>query len=249
MNSVYFQTSKRGDILSLAHALYGAYRLRNEKLNILVAEEYADTLALCDYVTPVVWRGDWKNLGDAYKFAKKNFDRVISTQTSSQNRTFQSWQHQQWQAAGMLHHWDKYPLTLNRPNNAHDLVARYLENRPTILFADKSESSPFPHADRLAALLEKEFGKTHALVRLSGIRLERMCDCIALYDASKALVVTETAHLHLSKATKTPVFALTTNTPTRWHGSAWSKHFRYYARYNQYEREEMELIEAIRKAL
>lgn len=253
MNSVWVQTGKIGDVLSLVPILYGQFRLQGVKPKLLIAEEYADTVALCDYIEPVIWNGHWQDLYSAIQFAKKHFDRVIVPQTYGKEvaiaKRRHSWQLDQYERAGALHQFDKLPLILNRPSNAQELVARHLGIRPTILFADQGESSPFPHSDRLAALLEKEFGATHQIVRLSGIRLDNFCDCIALYDAAKAIVVTETAHLHLSKATKTPVFALTTNLPTRWHGSAWSKHFRFYARYNQYEREEAGLIEAIRKAL
>jgi len=178
---------------------------------------------------------------------------VIVPQTYGQNVTIEHrtpyFQYDQWLRAGGLLFWDKLPLTIPRRESAKQFTADFLGNKPAILFADKGESSPFEHADRLVGLLDELFGKTHNIVRLSETRLERFTDYVCLYDAAAVLVVTETSHLHLSKATKTPTFALVTDKPQRWHGSAWAKNHLLHIRYSQYERRERELIEGIRSVL
>lgn len=253
MSKAFLILGKHGDLLSVAPIFWKQFKLTGQKTNVIVSRKYADTLSCMDYVNPVVLDIGFGDLESAIKHAKRNFNEVVIPQTYGATVGIQhklpSFQLDQYQRAGELHSWDKLPLIIKRPNNAKDIVERFLGNRPAILVADHSESSPAPFADRLCALLEREFGKTHAVVRLSTIRLEKFCDCIALHDAAKAVVVTETAHLHLSKATTTPVFAFATNIPSRWHGSAWSKCFKFYARYYQYERVEQELVEEMRKVL
>lgn len=219
----------------------------------MVASAYKDVMASVPYVLTHIWNGHWQDLEGAIKLGKREYDEVVVPQTYGKtvaiSHTESSFQLDQWKRAGELHNWDKLPLTINRPTNEKDIVSRIMGSRPTILFADHSESSPAPFADRLCALLEREFSKTHQIVRLSTVRLEKFCDCIALYDAADAVIVTETAHLHLSKATKTPVFALATDSPSRWHGSAWSSRFRFYCRYGQYELMESELLNCLRATL
>lgn len=253
MSECFIQLAKIGDILSLAPLLSHKAEKQKSPVNLVISKEYQDVVAGLDYIKPDVLDIHWQDLESAIRYAKQKYDRVFCPQTYGKNVTIQhrypSFQHDQWARCNSLHLFGKLPLILPRPDSATQLVTRHLGNRPTILFADKGESSPFEHADRLSERLHREFGETHNIVRTSGIKLDRFRDFLALYDAAEALIVTETAHLHLSKATKTPTFALVTDKPQRWHGSAWANNFLLHIRYSQYLRREKELLKGIRSVV
>jgi ADP-heptose:LPS heptosyltransferase len=249
-STVYCQLGKIGDILSILSLLEHYSKRDKAPVNLVIAKQYAGVVENLDYINPVIFDGHWQSLSEAIKFAKQRFDHVIVPQTYGKDTPIEhrtpSFQYDQWLRAGGLALWDKLPLTIPRNGN---LAADYGVDRNTILFADQGESSPFEHVQRLAGLLQNTFAATHRVVLLSGIRLERFTDFVQLYDAAACLIVTETAHLHLAKATKTPTFALVTDKPERWHGSAWSKTHKLHIRYSQYGRRERELIEGLRSVL
>lgn len=253
MSKCFVLAGKIGDILSCCPFLLEESKKQKNPTAVVTSRKYSDVLSGLDYVSLDILDYDWDDLESYIKHAKRNYEKAIISQSYGRNVSIQhrhpSFQYEQWGRSGYLHLWDKLPLIIPRPPNAKELVERYMGKRPAILFADKGESSPFLHGDYLAGLLQDSFGKTHDIVRLSTIRLDKFTDFVALYDAASILVVTETAHLHLSKASKTPTFALVTDTPERWHGSAWSKQFKLHIRYSQFQRRSMELIEGIKSVL
>lgn len=253
MSDCYVQTAKYGDVISVLPLFSHKAKRENRKINLVISKQYADVVSGLDYINPDVVDEFWQDLELFVKYAKRKYDKVFIPSTYGKSVSIQhrlpSWQLDQWSRCGELHNFDKFPLVIPRPTNAKELVARHMGERPTILFADKGESSQFESADRLAEKLTSEFGTTHQVVRLSTIRLEKFTDFVALYDAAACLVVTETSHLHLSKACDKPIFALATDTPERWHGSAWSHKFKLHIRYSQFKRREQELIEGIRSVL
>ena len=244
---------KIGDILSILPILSYEHGKTGEKQTLAISKQYSGIVEGLDYVEALVIDCHWQDLEYAIKYCKRRYDKVVVAQTygktvAIQHRTH-SFQYDQWMRAGMLKHWDNLPLVIPRPTNAKQLVDSHLGTRPSILFADSGESSQFEFSNQLAEALTKEFEETHNIVRLSTIRLERFTDFVALYDAADVLIVTETAHLHLSKASPTPTFALLTDKPQRWHGSAWSKQFGHAIRYSEYELREMEFINEVRKKI
>jgi ADP-heptose:LPS heptosyltransferase len=253
MNTAYLQLGKIGDVLSILPLLSFKHDRSNIPQNLVISKEYADTVTGLDYINADILDIHWQDLESAIKYAKTKYDKAYCPQTYGKNiaiaHHLPSFQLDQWQRCGELNLFDKLPLVIPRPANTQELVARYLGGRPAILFADQGESSQFEMADQLAATLHREFGNSHQIVRLSSIRLEKFTDFVALYDSADCLIVTETAHLHLSKATSTPVFALATDHPELWHGSAWSQKFKLHIRYSQFKRREQELIEGIRSVL
>lgn len=253
MQTAWVQLGKYGDVLSLLPLLWQKARQQKSPCNLVISEQYADVVQGLDYIKPDILSIHWQDLENAIKHAKRKYDKVFIPQTYGKTvaitHRHASWQLDQFARCGSLHQFDRHPLVIPRPANAQEIVARHLERRPAILFADKGESSPFESADVLAARLAAEFGTSHQVVRLSSIRLEKFTDFVALYDAAACLVVTETSHLHLSKAANIPIFALVTDKPERWHGSAWSHKFKLHIRYSQFKRRETELIEGIRSVL
>lgn len=249
----YVLAGKIGDQLSFAPVLRKKFLETGKPTVLVTSKRYADILSGLEYVRQDVLDEDWQNLEAFIKHSKRKYDRTFIPQTFGTSVAIQhrlpSWQLDAYARCGMLHWWDKLPLAIPRPANAGEIVASHMGGRPTILFADQGESSPFESREALAQRLSAEFGKSHQIVRLSTIRLERFTDFLALYDAAACLVTTETSHLHLSKACDRPIFALATDTPERWHGSAWSRKFKLHIRYSQYRRREQELIEGIRSVL
>lgn len=239
---------KHGDIASIVPLLQEAWRTTGLTQHMIVAAPYTDIALRAPGVTPVIFPGDWQDLDGAYRFAKVSFDRVICPATYGNGfpiqKRFPSFQYDQWSRAGALDKWDSLPLTLK--DNPDGIVAYPKE--PYILLADHSESSPFEPIEDLASFLTESF-PTHTVVRLSGLRVPNICDFVPLYDRAACLVSIETAHLHLSKASKVPVVALVTDKPSLWHGSAWSKRFRLHVRYSDYTNRRLDIIHAVQNAI
>jgi hypothetical protein len=253
MSRAYIQLGKNGDILSILPILQNEYRITGEPQNLVVACDYANMLARCKFVKPVKYNGDFSDLSGAIKFAKERFDRVIVPQVYGREFPIQhkhpSFQYDQWDRAGYLDKWDTLSLDVPRPNYAAAMVKKRIGVSRCILFADHSQSSPFRFKDELAGMLEKEFGSTHKIIRLSEVRLVNPMDLLALYDAAELLVSIETFHLHLSAAAHVPVIALATDTPSRWHGTAHHKRFAFYCRYGEWQLRKHELLQHARDAI
>lgn len=253
METCWLQLAKIGDVLSILPLLSFKAKQQGKPCNLVISEQYSDVVKGLDYIKPDILSIHWQDLEAAYRYAKRKYEKVYAPATCGKTVSIQhrhaSWQMDAYARCGSLHWFDRLPLVIPRPSNAKELVARHMGQRPTILFADKGESSQFESSDYLAQKLESEFGASHQIVRLSSIRLEKFTDFVALYDAAACLIVTETSHLHLSKACDIPIFALATDKPERWHGSAWSSKFKLHIRYSQFKRREMELIEGIRSVL
>lgn len=253
MSRIFVMLGKNGDQLSVLPILQHEYNLTGEKQTIMVSKQYSSLLQRVSFAKSEVFDGSWQDLKGAIRYAKQHFNGVIVPQTFGKDFPIQhktaSFQLDQWLRAGYLDKWDTLPLTLPRPKNAKAIAKKHLQGKPTILFGDHSQSSPFPHREEFAKLLQHHFSHTHQIIRLSTIQLEHPLDLLALYDAADLLVSIETMHLHLSKATSTPVIALATDTPTKWHGSANSRRFRFYAHYGEWEHRKTELIQAAKAAL
>lgn len=253
MSRAFIQLGKCGDILSVLPILQNEYRITGEPQKLVVASDYAFMLARCKFIKPVIFRGEFSDLTGAIKFAKRKFDRVIVPQVYGREFPFKrkhpSFQYDQWDRAGYLDKWDTLSLDLPRPCYAPAIVKKRIAGRRCILFADHSQSSPFPYKEELAGLLEKEFGATHHILRLSEVRFVNPLDLLVLYDAAELLVSIETLHLHLSIAAKIPVIALATDKPSRWHGTAYQKRFAYYCRYGEFQLRKHELLQHAKDAI
>lgn len=234
----YVQTAKFGDIISILPILHDEWRRTGEKPALVVSKQYAVAFTTIDYIQLCVYDGDWQDVFGAIKFAKQNFAEVIIPQTHGNGynpeRKRASFQLDQWDRCGAYDKWDTLPMILPRPANASELVKRHL-GKPSILYADHSESSPFDRSDELYESLTKTF-PDHKIVRLSSIRFPNLLDVLALYDAAQLIVTIETVFLHLLHATDTPGIALATDKPSKWHGSAGSMKFAFYTHYDEFDK-------------
>jgi len=211
----------------------------------MVSKQYSSILERAPYVEPFIYNGAWTSLEAALLVAKLHFNRVICLATFGlkfpiEHKT-SSFATDQFERAGLLHLWNNLPLVL-------DYAKRKPFQKPTILFADHSQSSPFLYKQSLYQLLKENF-PDHQVLLLSDVLLPHFADFVGWFDKADALVTVETAHLHLSAASRTPVFALAADKPGKWNGTAWSKRLSFYCRYSEFEQRKGELIQAIKDTL
>src|SRR6478736_8390265 len=179
---------KIGDLLNAVPLMWKKSKDDKSPVNLVVSEQYSHVVSGLDYIQPDILSIHWQDFESGLKHSKRKYDKVYAPQTFGKTVAIQhrhaSWQMDAYARCGSLHWFDRLPLVIPRPPNAKELVARHMGQRPTILFADKGESSQFESSDYLAQKLESEFGASHQVVRLSSIRLEKFTDFVALYDAA-----------------------------------------------------------------
>lgn len=235
----YVQLGKIGDILSVVPML-------DDGDVMVVSKQYAHVMQRIPVKT-CEYDGDWTDLVGAIRFAKARFPDVVVPQMHGgkefpmRHRT-PSFQLDQWQRCGKLSEWD------NRPLNVIPSPFTPLSEKPHILYADHSQSSPFLHKDDLYKVLKESFPDME-VIRLSETWLDNFCDFVSIYNHAAAIVSVETAHLHLAKASKIPIIALATDTPSKWHGSAYSKRFAFHCRYGDYMARKEELVAELKCAI
>jgi hypothetical protein len=248
----YVQTGKYGDVASVLPILLHEFQTTGIKPSLVIAKQYADILQGVSYVGPVIFDGDMGDVRGAIKLAKRKFENVIVPQTHGRDYPVEhktpSFQYSQWLRAGCVEHFEDWPLVFDQRSSLRERILIRSTVRcgrgasPSekfILFADHSESSPFQQANELAKMLKDEFGSTHKIIRLSEVKASRIFDVLGLYDKADCLVTVETAHVHLSKASKVPTIVLAAD---GWRGSAWHPKFRFYCRYGEWERRKKRIL-------
>lgn len=247
---VFITLAKHGDQLAHLPIIHHWFKQNKRKPTMMVSRQYSSILRRVPYVEPMIYEGDWSDLSGALKLAKQKFNDVTVLSTFGngfpiQHRT-SSFVLDAYDRAGCLHLWDTLKLELERRTQPE--ILKQYPRIPTILLADHSQSSPFLQKHQLYDLLVNEF-PNHVIVRLQEYKFPHIVDCLSWYDKAAAVVCVESAHLHLTAATKTPVVALATDKPTRWNGSAWSKRFAFYCRYSEFDERKEEMIEAMKDAM
>lgn len=246
MTTAFVQLGKIGDVLNSIPIAQAHHRETGEKPHFVISKQYASILDRIPNVIPAIFDGEWDNLAGAIKWAKRQFDNVIVTQTYGKDMPIEhrcsSWQLDAYERAGRLHQFDTLPLEVSTNGNLAIFEA------PTILLCDHSQSSPFFQAEDLHRLLEERF-PLHEIKRASDFRLKNFCEFVPIFRSVEAIVCVESAHLHLTRATKTPVVALAADLPSKWNGSAWSKRYAFYCRYSEYEERKEELVERLDAAM
>jgi hypothetical protein len=75
---------------------------------------------------------------------------------------------------------------------------------------------------------------------------ERLYDLLAIYERAALLIAIDSAPLHLAWACRQfPVFALTQDKPSLWHGSSWRPNHLWYCRYHDWPERAVEMLAAI----
>lgn len=237
MKQVLICLGKYGDVIGILALLHERFKCTGQIQNLMVAKKYAGLLDGCSYINAIIFDGDFSQLSDAYRLAKQQFDEVICLQVFGKDFPFQhtqkNFQQEQWHRAGMANMVGRFPLVFDKRNKEREekLLAELNLPEKFILVADKSESSPFPQIEDLLTGL-KSLGLP--VFMLSGIWVEKLYDLIAVYDKATVIVSTETAHLHLTAASNTPVIALATDKPSLWHGTLPHNRFAFHCYYGEY---------------
>lgn len=250
MTDAWVLPGKIGDILSALPILGEEARIHGKRQVLVVSREYASILDRAPYVDPVVYEGDWQDLSGALRFAKKNFKKVINLATYGKQFPVEhltpSYEYDRWYRAGYLDKWDTLPLEMD----VEDAGRVSWLTKKVILIADRGQGSPFQYSNELSDLIAASF-PDHHIALLSAIKLPSFCEFIPLYNHKQAaaLVTIDTAHLHLSKACNIPTFVLATDKPSPWSGSGWSKKFKWYARYSEWNERKDELVRVMKRVL
>ena len=246
MNDCYLQLSKRGDVLGILPILYHRFKETGKKQNLVISKKYADIVEGCSYIEPVIFEGNHGDLKEAIRFAKQRFDSVTTLQCHCRDFQIQhrtpSFQLDQWLRGGCIEHFGEWPLVLDQRSTLQERILRdstVKRGERFILIADHSESSPFEKIGELIEMVTKEFGETYKIIKLSEIKAVNFIHVLGLYDKASALVSIETAHTHLSLASKVPVFVLATD---GWRGSAYQERFKFYCRYSQWDEQKIRLL-------
>lgn len=250
--TLWIQLGRYGDIINILPLLHDAYVSTGQKQNLLVAENYLSLLDGVSYVIPHSFDGNFADLHAATNSMRPKFRNFKITQVYAKNFGLQkqtdSFTKESWQRVGMLHKWNKLPLTFDRRNYQREkaLRDRYFKDKPVVLVAVNGISSPFPHTNDLLQLLRSELGKNYNVIDLSSVFAERFYDLLGLFDHARCLVTIDTAHMHLARGSKVPVIALVTDGPTPWHATAPipGQVLRY--RYSEYPNHKDHIISAIK---
>lgn len=231
---------KSGDVLSIIPCLQAEYRETGKKPTLIVSKDYSALPKMLPWLNVEEFDGSFEFIGNALRWAKQ-FGKVdFIPQMSGVGypqpaRKHPSFQYSQWDRMGRLHQWNELTLELPRTGNVT------IPDKPYVLLADHSQSSPFAPIEDLHSALVKEF-PSHSIVRCSSIRLPLLLDFLSLMDAGGLIVSIDTSFLHLSRATKTPVIALATDNPSLWHGSAFHPRMSLHVRYADYPLRKSELL-------
>lgn len=214
---LYIELGRAGDIVNILPLLWRDHGQR-APANLLVAKEYLLLTQGCSYFQAAVYPGRHNEPDKALIWAKQNRHSEtpvvcqVENNPHDSHQMTDSYQKESWRLAGALDDFGRWPLIFDRRNATREraLTDRIRRDKPMILFAGESISSPFPDAAPMLASLRARFSE-YDVVDLSTVRAEHLYDLLALYEAAVLMISVDTVHLHLSRACKTPVIAIINN--------------------------------------
>lgn len=233
---------RHGDLINI---LPLAVRLTRDGKPIkwVVNREFAPTLEGCSYVEPIIVDAGYGKPSAAASIAQSMglVGQAIIAQSygaiMERQRKHKSYQIESWEVAHYAHEFGYWPTVFDKRDEGreNELLKKYFDGRPLVLVATSSVSSPIPHLtgvfDDIRAVLgglTPDFN----VIDCSTIKAERIYDMLALLDQAKLLVTVDSALLHLSRASKCPVIAITND---KWFGSvpppSTIKEFKYSGAY------------------
>ena len=232
--------------MSCLPCLQSEFKETGVKPVLVVSKDYAELTKAIPWLVTEVFDGGFDFLGNALRWAKSRgkvdfIPQVHGVGYPHPARKHPSFQFCQWDRMGRLHQWNELTLELPRTGNLS------IPDKPFVLIADHSQSSPFSHKDRIYERCKKEFPE-HSIVRLSSIRTPHLFDFLTLYDSASLLISIDTAHAHLSRASKVPFIMLATDSPSSWHGSGYHPRMSLHVRYSDYLLREDEIFHVAKNA-
>lgn len=183
---------------------------RNGGCDWLIGKEFESVLQGISYVTPIIWSGGPETYDRAIQFARRSCTDPRYAQchhNPDQTRQMRSFCDESWRLAGYRYR-NVWPLIFDKRDKKREkaLIKKHIDpRRKNVLVGTKSISSPFPKANELIAKIR---GLDANVIDLDCIQAERIYDLIGLYDAADLLVSVDTVHIHLARASYTPLIAL-----------------------------------------
>ena len=261
--------SRYGDLMNLMPIWFRDAQIPgapafNAPSKVVVSAEYASLFDGISYADPIIFNGPTHEIQKAVDFAKtlggevvcpmfngprEQIDAVVRTQKPGQATSYEK---DAWRVTGNLKFWDDcLPLVFDHRDaqreekllREHDLIKRG-KQKPLMLLSLNGNASPFPYADLLRELVALKFGNDWRILELP--QAERIYDLLAIYERASLLIAADSAPLHLAWACrKLPVFALTQDRPTLWHGSSWRPTHLWYCRYHDWPERAVEMCQMI----
>lgn len=249
---------RHGDILLALPALKKWADQHGRPAALLTSSEFLPMLEGCSYVKATAQDWSFHDLHAVLAYLKNDLPQVpvkcLQFYGNGDEKSLPSFWHEQMYLAGLLGGGEDEPLVFDQRDEDRELRLLAEETfeegkgRPMVLVGMDGRSSPFKDGGLLRDLLSQNFPDVH-FVDLAAVDAVRIYDLLGLYDHAAALISIDTVHLHLSKASRVPVFALARDYPTRWHGTPQLPRFTWYCRYGQVMERVDELVEALRNTL
>src|ERR1044071_180892 len=215
------QLGKLGDILNILPLAYHDAGV-GKPWGIMVSKEFSTLLEGCSYVQQTVFDGPHFEIEKAYQQAAAYSQNVVVTQVNGpkdavlkycyepagmKGAVTTSFQKEQWRIARRLGEWQfNYPLVFDRrnPEREQDLVESFglpsgKKAKPLMLVSVKGQSSPVNFGKLLLGLLQLKFSKDYEIKEVP--QADRLYDLLAIYEKAAILVATDSAPLHLARAT------------------------------------------------
>ena len=260
----YVMLGAFGDLCAMIPFFYFRHRTTKKPVNVVVAKTYAPLFDGVSYVNPIVYQGDYSEVGLAIEFAKQQA-RGNSLQPinpppmvvqafghpAKPQRMTDSFIKEMWRFVGHENDWDRYPLVFDKRDYDREfaLAEKHIHNKDRVmLVAGVGRSSPFPHKDELVRLLTGEF-QDFQVIDMAEVVAEKPYDLLGLFDRAQLLMASDTFQLHLSRASSIPVFAFHVNKPTPWNSSP--SYLNQFARltYDQFPENQQWIVGLIRNRL
>lgn len=217
---------KFGDVIN---ALPILKRLHDDGQNphLVVAREFASVLAGVSYAKPFPLDIGFDRLGEAMEIAETRFTKTLRLQIYGkghrQEKLTPSYNMETWREAGMLGKFNScdMPLVFDRRDKKREselLTKLFVTSKPKIVTnLTNAGTAPFARGASVLRLVQREFSKTHEVVDIGRLKLERIYDLVGVIEAAEVFVSIDTATLHLAAATEVPIVALINDVP--WVGS------------------------------
>jgi hypothetical protein len=244
-------TGKTGDILNILPILARLQQQDGKPVPLVVAKAFAPLLSGVSYVKPVVFDGDWMDVGKALEFARQQYKEVAVWQVAGPRQEIlteaygkagmkvgdpiaESFVKEQWRVAGAYDQFkNNYPLVFDKRNKAREDRLLKQHAPQDILVHLGGETSPYPAPQ----VLKQYLGQHWPYLDLDEVKADKIYDLLALYDRAKVLIAIDSAPLHLAQACPhLKVIALTKDKPGLWHGSCWRPNHVMTIRYSQLDR-------------
>jgi len=213
----FVQMGRVGDLILMLPAWKAWADRSGYKTIVVTTKEFGTVLEGCSYITPVLTRYSWYDVGIAKRWAIAQYGNVICTQLHGvgiehKPDDLPSYSFSMWAKAGLL---EEY-YTLGGPvfdqRNAQReqlLIKQHINpNKRNILVKFDGWTSPFDYVNQVRSVLN-EWKEEFHFVELDKVHAHRVFDLLGLFEKAVALISVDTMAIHLAPATDIPYIAFT----------------------------------------